>query len=107
MDSSIQADHPPASSSKISCPKLSDTTGRSIHRSSVPGTLAGPTASGHRCSRAVRLNRLKSAFEMASAITAPGDEHRRIFWMYSWQPIPAATAAMAFTSVVHSAQELL
>jgi hypothetical protein len=38
---------------------------------------------------------------------APSDEHLVIFVMCSWQPALAATVAIAFTSVLHSSQEVL
>ena len=68
---------------------------------------AGQTAGEMPAAEAAARNLRRSPWERASAITAPGVEHRVILWISSLQPRAAATVAVALTIVVQIGQEEL
>lgn len=94
-------------SDRIRWPSWSSTVGLASQAKTVAGMREGPTCKGQEEAKAVIRKRRKLALDSASAIIGPGPEHLVTFSTVNLQPRPAATVAMAFTSVVQSWQLLL
>ena len=94
-------------SERILSPRLSSSTGFSIHLRREGGTQAGAKGRLRWCSLARLQNCEKEALDRWSAKVAKVVEHLVILLRSTEQPKPVATFEIAITKVVDKAQELL
>ena len=94
-------------SCRILSPRLSSGIGLFIQERSAGGDHDWSIGRVTFARVASSQNFLKLHFDSASAIEAKGVEQRVTLVMFTSQPMPAATLAMAETSVVDRGQERL